>query len=251
VFLLDCGTMTIDRSQVLWNVDCGVRLRFPIYSVLVDHADGLFLFDTGHDLEHVARTFPWEQAGREPGQGVVEQLRACGYEPGDVRYLVNSHLHFDHVGGNRFFPGATTVVSRAELRQAKVPESFERLAYSDQSFDHEDVRYELLEDDTELAPGLRLFETPGHSAGHYSLVVEPGGGQRAMLFTFDAAYTDENIEREIVSGFHLDPVAGTRSLRRIRKLARDHDADVFVAHDAAAFARYRRAPQSYGDGSIG
>jgi 4-pyridoxolactonase len=72
-----------------------------------------------------------------------------------------------------------------------------------------------------------------------------------MLFTFDAAYTNENIEREIVSGFHLDPVAGTRSLRRIRKLARDHDADVFVAHDAAAFAGYRRAPAYYGAGSGG
>ena len=45
VFLLDSGTMMIDRSQLLWNVDCGVRLRFPVYSVLVEHAEGLFLFD--------------------------------------------------------------------------------------------------------------------------------------------------------------------------------------------------------------
>ena len=90
--------------------------------------------------------------------------------PGDVSYLVNSHLHFDHVGGNRHFPGAKTLVSKAELRQAKVPETFERYAYSDQTFDHPDVDYELLEGDVELAAGLRLFETPGHSAGHYSLL---------------------------------------------------------------------------------
>ena len=57
----DTGRMTIDRSQVLWNVDCGTRLWFPIYAVLIDHRDGLFLFDTGVDPDHVRATFPWEQ----------------------------------------------------------------------------------------------------------------------------------------------------------------------------------------------
>ena len=104
VFLLDGGTMMIDRSQLLWNVDCGVRLRFPVYSVLVEHDDGLFLFDTGYDLEHVRRVFPKEEPQQSEAQGIVQQLALCGFAPGDVSYVVNSHLHFDHVGGNRHFP---------------------------------------------------------------------------------------------------------------------------------------------------
>ncbi|MCC6830215.1 MAG: MBL fold metallo-hydrolase, partial [Thermoleophilia bacterium] len=129
-FLLDGGTMMIDRSQLLWNVDPGTRLRFPVYSVLVEHPEGLFLFDTGYDLEHVRATFPREEPRQEPRQGVVEQLALCGFAPGDVTHLVNSHLHFDHVGGNRHFPGARRFVARDELRQAMCPEPFERLAYS-------------------------------------------------------------------------------------------------------------------------
>jgi 4-pyridoxolactonase len=245
VFLLDTGRMTIDRSQVLWNVDCGVRLRFPIYAVLIDHPEGLFLFDTGIDADHVRATFPWEDVEQSSEQGIVQQLASCGYAPGDVTYVVNSHLHFDHVGGNRFFGEATTLVSKDELRQAKVPEQFERLAYSDQSFDHPGMRCELLEGDVELARGLTLFETPGHSAGHYSLLVHGEAGQRKMLFTFDAAYTLENLDREIISGFHLDPVAATKSIKRLKKLARDHDATIFVAHDLEAFDGYKRAPESY------
>jgi 4-pyridoxolactonase len=241
VFLLDSGTMMIDRSQLLWNVDCGVRLRFPIYSVLVEHEEGLFLFDTGYDLEHVRRVFPKEEPQQSEAQGIVQQLAACGFAPGDVSYVVNSHLHFDHVGGNRHFPGAKTVVSKAELRQAKVPETFERYAYSDQTFDHPGADYDLLEGDVELAAGLRLFETPGHSAGHYSLLVEPPSGE-ALLFAFDAAYAEESLERLIPSGFHLDPTAAVRSLRRIQELARTYGARIFVAHDAAAFSGYRLAP---------
>ena len=242
VFLLDGGTMTIDRSQLLWNVDCGVRLRFPVYSVLVEHDEGLYLFDTGYDLEHVRRTFPAEQPLQSEAQGIVAQLALCGFEPGDVAYVVNSHLHFDHVGGNRHFPAATTIVSKAELRQAKVPETFERLAYSDQTFDHAGASFELLEGDVELAPGMRLLETPGHSAGHYSLLLEPPSGQ-ALLFTFDAAYAHESLERLIPSGFHLDPTAAVRSLRRLNSLARTHDARIFVAHDMDAFAGYSLAPE--------
>lgn len=241
VFLLDSGTMMIDRSQLLWNVDCGVRLRFPIYSVLVEHEEGLFLFDTGYDLEHVRRVFPKEEPQQSEAQGIVQQLAACGFAPGDVSYVVNSHLHFDHVGGNRHFPGAKTVVSKAELRQAKVPETFERYAYSDQTFDHPQADFELLEGDVELAAGLRLFETPGHSAGHYSLLIESPSGE-ALLFAFDAAYAHESLERSIPSGFHLDPVAAVRSLRRLRTLARTHDARIFVAHDMAAFNGYSLAP---------
>jgi 4-pyridoxolactonase len=236
--------MLIDRSQVLWNVDCGVPLRFPIYSVLVDHPEGLFLFDSGYDLEHVRKTFPRE----EPHQGEMEtipaQLALCTFRPEDVTYVVNSHLHFDHVGGNRFCTAATTVVHKLELREAKVPEPFEQLAYSDQSFDHAQTRFELIEGDVELAAGLKLFETPGHAVGHYSLLVEMAS-RRPMLFTFDAAYTHENLDRGIISGFHHTPIDAIKSLARLRRLAAEHDAELFVAHDMNAFSGYHVAPAFY------
>ena len=121
VYILDGGSLVIDRSQVLWHIDVGTPVRFPVYSVLIEHPDGLFMYDTGYDLDHVNRVLPFEQPQQTPDQTIPAQLKACGFEPEQVNFVVNSHFHFDHVGGNKHLTNATTLVNTAELRHAKVP----------------------------------------------------------------------------------------------------------------------------------
>ena len=135
VYILDGGSLVIDRSQVLWHIDVGTPVRFPVYSVLIEHPDGLFMYDTGYDLDHVNRVLPFEQPQQTPDQTIPAQLKASGFDPEQVNFVVNSHFHFDHVGGNKYLTNATTLVNTAELRHAKVPEPFEHLGYSDLSFD--------------------------------------------------------------------------------------------------------------------
>jgi len=135
VWILDGGSLVIDRSQVLWHIDVGTPVRFPVYSVLIEHPDGLFMYDTGYDLDHVNLVLPFELPEQTPDQTIPAQLKACGFDPEQVSFVVNSHFHFDHVGGNKYLTGATTLVNTAELRHAKVPEPFEHLGYSDLSFD--------------------------------------------------------------------------------------------------------------------
>src|SRR3954465_1310466 len=144
VFLLDGGSLVIDHAQLHWNIGGGTEVRIPSYSVLVEHRDGLFLFDTGFDLAHVEAVLPFEKPLQTPEQTVPAQLEAAGFAAGDVRYVVNSHLHFDHVGGNRHLRHATVVVHGDELRQARTPQPFERFGYSDKTFDAPDVRFELV-----------------------------------------------------------------------------------------------------------
>jgi len=244
VYLLDGGSLVIDRSQVLWNIDIGTPVRFPVYSVLIEHPDGLILYDTGYDLDHVNRVLPFELPRQAPEQTIPAQLKACGFDPEQVSFVVNSHFHFDHVGGNKHLTAATTLVSKEELRHAKVPEPFERLGYSDISFDYPGTKSEQISGDIEIAAGVWLYETPGHTAGHYSLLVEMGD-QPAMLFAGDAAYTYENIERQIVGGFHLDTVASVDSIRRLKYLARTRHAQIFPSHEMAAFTSWKTAPAYY------
>lgn len=244
VCLLDTGSIVIDHSQLLWNVP-GDPVRIPSYGVLVEHPDGLFVFDTGFDYEHTQRVLPFELPEQTAEQTIPEQLRLCGYETGDVRTLVNSHLHFDHVGGNRHLTEATVVLHEKELAQARDFEPFERFGYSDATWDHEGARFETVTGDIELAPGIWLYETPGHSVGHYAVLVAPGGSGKPMLFPFDVVNTATGLEREIQSSFHIDPVAGLRSLRRVKQLAEERDADVFFSHDMDAWAGYKRAPDFY------
>lgn len=139
--------------------------------------------------------------------------------------MINSHYHFDHVGGNKYCAGATTLAHERELAASHDHQPFERLGYSDLSFDEIGPRYEMLTGDTEIARGLHVFEMPGHTAGHVSLMVEPGG-RRPMLFAGDAIYTRQSLEKTIIAEFHYDPVASVASMRRLAALAAEHDAEL-------------------------
>ena len=239
VWLLDGGSIVVEHTQWMWNVP-GPQVRIPVYSVLVEHDDGLFLFDTGFGLEHMERVLPFELPEQTEEQTIPEQLAVCGLSAGDVTTLVNSHLHIDHVGGNRLFAGTPNVLHAKELAQARNHEPFEFYGYSDRSWDAEGARFVPVTGDFDLAPGLRLFETPGHTVGHYSLLVG-----ETLLFAFDVCYSPAAFEKEIQAGFHNDPVAGVRSIRRVKAVAAEHGAQIFFSHDMDSWRGYRHAPDFY------
>jgi 4-pyridoxolactonase len=246
IYLLDLGSLVIDRSDVLWHIDVGTPVRFPVYGVYIDHPDGKYVFDTGFDLDHVNRVLPFELPEQTPEQTIPAQLAKCGVRPEEIDFVINSHFHFDHVGGNRHLPNATLLTSKYELRSALVPEPFERLGYSDLTFyTRGATKVEFIEGDTEIAEGLTLFETPGHTIAHYSLLAEPEG-RRPMIFCGDACYTFETLERMIVGGFHLDPVDSISALKRIKTMAKDYDAEIFPSHEMGPWNEWKHAPESYG-----
>ena len=98
--------------------------------------------------------------------------------------------------------------------------------------------------DQEIARGIHLFETPGHTLGHYSLMVELSG-RRPMLFTGDACYSAKGLDMMAMPSSHVDPVKGYRSIERLKELAITHDAEIFFAHDAENYGHYLKAPYWY------
>ena len=247
IWLLDTGSIVIDHAQLMWNIGGGTPVRIPSYGVLIEHGDGLFLFDTGFDLEHTNRVLPFELPEQTPEQTIPAQLAVCGFSVSNVTTLVNSHLHFDHVGGNKHFAvtGVRNLVHAREIAQARNCEPFEHLGYSDRTWDHEGAQLVPITGDAEIAQGLWLYETPGHTLGHYTLLVKPGSGSKPLLFAFDVVYTQEAYNKGIQPAFHIDPVAGVRSIRRIKELAEEHRADVYFSHDMDAWGTYRHAPDCY------
>jgi 4-pyridoxolactonase len=243
VWLLDSGSIVIEHTQLMWNVP-GPQVRIPVYSVLIESDDGLFLLDSGFGLDHMNRVLPFELPEQTVEQTIPAQLAACGFALGDVTTLVNSHLHIDHVGGNQVFKGTgvRNVIHEQEVAQARNHEPFEFFGYSDRSWDYDGAKIETVSGDVELAKGLRLFETPGHTVGHYSLLVE---GDRPMLFAVDVVYTATALERGIQAGFHHTPVLGVRSIARVKGLAEEHGAEIFFSHDMDAWQRYKHAPDFY------
>jgi 4-pyridoxolactonase len=180
----------------------------------------------------------------------------------DIQYVINSHYHFDHCGGNKHFRKACTVCHTRELEASGNCQPFEHLGYSDLSFapnlaaqrglklppdpalDLYTPRFETLTGDQEIAKGLWLFETPGHTAGHYSLMVELAN-RRPMIFTADACYSRKNMDMMCISSFHLDPTASLASMNRLKALAAKYDAELFYSHDLESFKTYRTGPAFY------
>jgi 4-pyridoxolactonase len=243
VWLLDNGSIVIEHTQLMWNVP-GPQVRIPVYSVLVEHDEGLFLFDTGIDLDHMKQVLPFELPEQSDEQTIAAQLEACGFALSDVTTVVNSHLHIDHVGGNQLFKGTgvRNLIHERELAQARNHEPFEFFGYSDKSWDYEGANIETVSGDVELAPGIRVYETPGHTVGHYSFLFQ---GERTMLFAVDVSYTATAFEKGIQPGFHHTPVDGVRSIARVKSLAEEHGAEVFYSHDMDAWQTYKHAPDFY------
>jgi N-acyl homoserine lactone hydrolase len=134
---------------------------------LVPLGAGLLLFDTGigaGDPEVDAHYRPQRVALRDA-------LAAAGASPEEVVAVANCHLHLDHGGGNAELAGRPVLVQREELALARTEgHTIAGIA------DFPGARHEVLDGETELAPGLRLIPTPGHTAGHQSLLVETEKG---------------------------------------------------------------------------
>jgi 4-pyridoxolactonase len=243
VWLLDNGSIVIEHTQLMWNAP-GPQVRIPVYSVLVEHDDGLYLFDTGIDLDHMNRVLPFELPEQTDEQTIPAQLERCGFEMKDVTAVVNSHLHIDHVGGNQLFKGTGVrhLIHERELAQARNHEPFEFFGYSDKSWDYDGANIETFSGDLELAPGITLLETPGHTVGHCSVLLTGG---RPLLFAMDVAYTAEAMERGIQPGFHNNPHDGVLAIARVKQVAAEHGAEILLSHDMDAWRTYTHAPAHY------
>ncbi len=217
IVALEMGTFTFPDDEP-WAGEEGVAVAYAIR-----HPQGLLLFDTGFgsgdaDLDARYHTVP---------RRLPEVLAEAGIAVGDITAVVNCHLHADHAGQNAQLPGVPIHVQPAEWEIAHT---------TDHTIldwiDGPGVRYEQTAGDHEVAPGIRVIATPGHTPGHQSLVLETGEGRTVL--TGQAVYsvgewTGDPTAREGRSSAR-DRDAYDRSVERLRGLA---PARVLFAHDRA------------------
>jgi N-acyl homoserine lactone hydrolase len=183
--------------------------EWPVHGFVVTHPGGAVLVDTGvggpDDL-----LGDWRVVNRS----VADALAELDMTPGDIGLVINTHLHFDHCGQNAVFKHAACYVQRAELDRAE-RESRELYDW----FGFMNARFELLDGDTEVLPGLAVIATPGHTVGHQCVVVQASDGAPDLLIG-DAAYTPRQYAYspgdKLVRGQASDLVAWRESLDRIR-----------------------------------
>ena len=241
VFLFDSGTLALD----------GVEVPVPFF--LIRHPDGDLIVDGGNPLA-VARDPRAHWGGladifvvnMSEDQHCAAQLRRCGVEPGSVRYVVQTHLHIDHTGALGHFPDAEVVVHERELAAARNSGSPEASGYVRADFDRPELGWRTWSGELDLFGdgSVRLIETPGHSAGHTSLllVLEQTG---PMLLTADAADNRDQWEGRAHPRSLHSRESANRSMERLRGLAEETGALVVFGHDAENWAGLAHAPESY------
>jgi N-acyl homoserine lactone hydrolase len=208
--------------------DLLAREWWPSYGHAVIHRDGVFLFDNGVGFGNgeVEATFA-------PRATLLEDaLAGVGISLADVTGAANCHLHFDHAGQNARLAGIPIFVQRAEWSKVHEPD------YTvPEWIDVPGLRYELLDGDTEVAPGLRLVSTPGHTAGHQSLALDSPEGTVVLAGQAVQSRREwEGAAEPSASGRSTapDPEAYERSIERLRAL---EPVRVHFAHDAEIWVR--------------
>jgi len=248
MYIIPLGTCNCPYEVVAPGVRDGNLVKLPVPSYLIKLDDGKnLLIDTGMSRLHI--TDPgatWR--GTEmidvlvpemaPEDNLETRLADLDVRPTDIDYVVNTHLHFDHAGNNDLFERATFFVQREHYDFARDNEMF-----PNQYWNLPKLKYELLDGETELFPGLEVILTPGHAPAHQSVMVRlPDSGN--MVVCGDAVYTQDNFDYDSWGG-QADPETAAQSGAKLKRIADEQNALLLFGHDPAQAQQLHRSPQSY------
>jgi N-acyl homoserine lactone hydrolase len=179
-----------------------------VMAYAIVHPDGVVLFDTGIGLGDPDIAAAYHPTARP----IAALLLSRGIAPDAVVAIATSHLHFDHCGQNLAFPGVPIHVQAAEHAAAHEPD------YTIPAWvDYPGARYELHDGSADILSGIRVLPTPGHTAGHQSLLVDTVEGP--TLLVGQAVYSAEEwngTDDPAVSGL---PSAPDSAAYRVSRLA--------------------------------
>jgi len=251
---LDGGAMFGVVPKPLWErrIPADARNRIPLglRCMLIEHDSGPVLVDTGignKESEKFKDIYGVENTGKTGLTQLEDALAEAGFKPGDIKFVINTHLHFDHAGGNTFteppvdpsarppvrlsFPNAQYVVQDRELDFAT--HTNERTAASYLAPNFEPVtaagRWRLLEGDADVLPGISVIRTPGHVPHHQSIVVRDGG--EVACFLGDLVPTSAHLPLPWIMGYDLEPLVTFETKRRVLGRAEAEGWKLVFEHD--------------------
>jgi N-acyl homoserine lactone hydrolase len=226
----------------------------PIYAWLIEHPEGLVVIDTGETADvsnpgYFPRWHPYFKLGLkewvQPEEEIGPKLKALGFSPDDVRWVVMTHLHTDHAGGLAHFPQSEILVYRSELANASgfmgklrgfLPHRWPSW-FSPRRFelDHEPFGPFPQSLRVTEAGDLTIVATHGHTKGHVSVVLEEDG--QSVLFAGDTSYTQALMVQGAIDGVAPDERAARETLDRIREFTRQRPVVYLPSHDPDARKR--------------
>ena len=258
-FLVDGGAMFGVVARTLWEKraapDGQNRIVLALNCYLIKGTGATILVETGVGPDVERRYVDFYSFKRDPG--LFRLLRETGTRPEDVDIVINSHLHFDHCGGNTLktgekewapaFPRARYVVQRGEWEQALHPVERDRPSYIPGRLKtlEKSGTLALIEGDAAVRPGVEAVLVPGHTAFHQGLRVTSGG--RTFFYFGDTVPTSAHIDLPYIMSYDLFPVETFNNKKKLYEQAVTEDWTVAFSHDLrCAFGTVRKEGRRYG-----
>ncbi|WP_409180742.1 N-acyl homoserine lactonase family protein [Amycolatopsis sp. VS8301801F10] len=249
VWALDAPELTVDCSILMLGTG-GQEDTIPSPSFLVEHAEGLLLFDTSLATsgagDPAAAYGPLADAFKisiPEHCRLDRQLESIGCKTSDVRRIVLSHMHFDHTGGLDLFPHAEGFIGAGELRYARTPSSLDagffreediaaagKIAWNEvpAGYDHD-----MFGDGSVV-----LLSLHGHTPGTLGLKVRLPD-ESTLVLTSDAAHKRANVEATTGMPFDVDRLNKNASLQKVKLLRTQPGTTVWISHDPRDWADFR------------
>lgn len=246
LYAMTCGRLTGDLGHLMEGGEGRITLPIPAY--LIEHPKGVALFDSG--MHPDCQGDPAERLGARlsglfdfdyrPGEEISARLMAIGRDPALIDMLINSHFHFDHVGGNALVPNATMLVQKREWEAGMDPDGAALRGFDRRDFDLGHRRLLIDGEHDVFGDGsVVCLPTYGHTPGHQSLRLRLPGGE--IVLAADSCYFCRTLEERRLPRRAFDKAAMLASLDRLAALKRA-GARIFYGHDPDFWKTVPQAP---------
>jgi glyoxylase-like metal-dependent hydrolase (beta-lactamase superfamily II) len=247
LFAFTCGLVTGEFGRLMEGGEGNVTLPIPVF--LIEHPKGTALFDTGLHPDcqqdpagrlgpRLARLF---RIDFQPGEEIDARLEALNRDPGKIDLVINSHFHFDHVGGNALIPNATLLVQRREWDAGMDPDAAAKSGFNPRDFDlgHK-LRLVDGEHDVFGDGSVVCLPTHGHTPGHQSLRLRLDSGE--IVLAADSCYFCRTLRERRLPRHVYDRDAMLASLDRLDAMEQS-GARIFFGHDPEFWRSVPQAPE--------
>jgi glyoxylase-like metal-dependent hydrolase (beta-lactamase superfamily II) len=246
---LDGGAMFGVVPKPLWErrmrADERNRIQLGMRCLLIEHESGLVLIDTGagnKENDKFHEIYGVENGAEDGATQLEEGLRQLGFAPNDIALVINSHLHFDHAGGNTTrdadgrvaltFPKARYVVQAGEYEYANHTNERTAGSYFPHNFVpvRESGRFDLVIGEKEVVDGISIVPTPGHTPYHQGIRLESDG--EVAFYIADLVPTSAHLPLPWIMGYDVEPLVTLETKRRILSRAAQEEWLIVFEHDA-------------------
>ncbi len=246
LYTLDCGSITV--HDIASFSDTGAyphaAMQFATPCFLIKNPKGWLLWDLGMGDQYLGHTV--EDTKHDVSitvkKSLIQQLKALGLSPNDIRFVSLSHTHFDHMGNVSLFPNAVWLIEESEyayIKQTPLASSLDATEVAILQHDHKT----LLKGDYDVFGDgkVKILSTPGHTPGHASLEIHlPHKG--VVILSGDLYHTRKAYSLKLIPSFNTDHAQTQASMKKVDAILKSSNGRLVIEHDTGDIAALPRPP---------